>query len=163
MVEKKSLTADSCMMSRTWPSAPAGSSAKARSTLASLLDATMTEAPSAEAALAVANPNPEVPPIMTIRCPSRLRLSGKRSEVFECCMIINAAWVSTFRISIFDLVTPFCYHQFDAPPVYDKVAPHEARRVSLHHCFRSEPLNNSNIKARSHETFLLSSFRPATV
>jgi hypothetical protein len=30
-----------------------------------LLEATMTEAPSAEAALAVAMPNPEVPPIMT--------------------------------------------------------------------------------------------------
>jgi hypothetical protein len=95
MVEKKSVTADSCVMSRTWPSVPAGSSAKARSTLVFLLDATMTEAPSAEAALAVAIPNPEVPPIMTTRCPSKLRLSKGRAGRFVCCMTTNIGEAST--------------------------------------------------------------------
>src|SRR5258705_1028992 len=69
---------------------PAGSSAKARSTLVFLLDATMTEVPSAQAALAVAIPNPEVPPIMTTRCPSKLRLSEGRVGDFVCCMTIIA-------------------------------------------------------------------------
>ena len=67
---------------------PAGSSSKARSTFVLLLDATTTEARSAEAALAVAIPNPEVPPIMTIRCPSKLRLSEGRAGNFICCMTI---------------------------------------------------------------------------
>ena len=49
----------------------------------------MTEAPSAEAALAVAIPNPEVPPIMIIRCRSKLRLSEKCAENSFCCMSYN--------------------------------------------------------------------------
>jgi hypothetical protein len=35
---------------------------------------------------AVAIPKPEVPPIMTIRCPSKLRLSEGQAGNFVCCM-----------------------------------------------------------------------------
>jgi hypothetical protein len=45
----------------------------------------MINAPSRAAALAVANPNPEVPPISTTRCPFKVRL--RSLSILKLCFL----------------------------------------------------------------------------